>query len=281
MMKYVIIVIGLAALGLLTGGGAGEDEYARHVKQLRVKAGEGFTVVEAKPFVVVGDEAPEVVARRAEQTVKWAVKMLKRDYFAKDPERIIDVWLFRDKASYEKGCRERFGHAPTTPYGFYSDADHAMVMNIATGGGTLVHEIVHPFMAANFPECPAWFNEGMGSLYEQSGERDGHIIGHTNWRLAGLQKAIEAKTLLTFEQLCGTSDDTFYGENSGIHYAQARYLCYYLQERGLLTRYYRQFVEHHEDDPTGYATLKRVIGEDDMTRFQKKWEQWVSMLRFP
>ena len=25
-----------------------------------------------------------------------------------------------------------------------------------TGGGTLVHEIVHPFLRANFPECPAW-----------------------------------------------------------------------------------------------------------------------------
>jgi len=28
----------------------------------------------------------------------------------------------------------------------------------------LVHEIVHPFMRANFPECPAWFNEGLASL---------------------------------------------------------------------------------------------------------------------
>jgi len=47
-----------------------------------------------------------------------------------------------------------------------------------------VHEIVHPFMAANFPDCPAWFNEGLASLYEQSSERDGKIIGLTNWRLA-------------------------------------------------------------------------------------------------
>ena len=46
-------------------------------------------------------------------------------------------------------------------------------MNIATGGGTLVHEIVHPFVEANFPGCPTWFNEGLGSLYEQSAERKG------------------------------------------------------------------------------------------------------------
>ena len=51
-------------------------------------------------------------------------------------------------------------------------------MNISTGGGTLVHEIVHPFVAANFPNCPAWFNEGLGSLYEQSGEVNGAIHGY-------------------------------------------------------------------------------------------------------
>jgi len=34
------------------------------------------------------------------------------------------------------------------------------------------------------------FNEGLASLYEQSAERDGRIIGQTNWRLRGLQSAI-------------------------------------------------------------------------------------------
>ena len=58
----------------------------------------------------------------------------------------------------------------------FMNADNALVMNIATGGGTLVHEIVHPFMEANFPACPSWFNEGLGSLYEQSGARDGRIV---------------------------------------------------------------------------------------------------------
>ena len=83
-------------------------------------------------------------------------------------------------------------------------------MNIATGGGTLVHEIVHPFVAANFPQCPSWFNEGLASLYEQSGEEAGHIHGYTNWRLAGLQKAIRGKRLGTFRRLCDTTTSQFY-----------------------------------------------------------------------
>ena len=76
-----------------------------------------------------------------------------------------------------------------------------VVMNIATSGGTLVDEIVHPYMAANFPECPSWFNEGLASLYEQCGEENGRIHGDTNWRLAGLQKAIRSKKLPPFKSL--------------------------------------------------------------------------------
>jgi len=154
-------------------------------------------------------------------------------------------------------------------------------MNIATGGGTLVHEIVHPFMAANFPACPAWFNEGLGSLYEQCGERDGRIRGRTNWRLAGLQKAIRKKQVPPFKTLCSTTDGQFYSQDKGTNYAQARYLCYYLQEHGLLRKFYHCFRADSEKDPTGYNTLKRVLGREDMGAFKKEWEAYVLKLRFP
>ena len=107
-------------------------------------------------------------------------------------------------------------------------------MNISTGGGTLVHEIVHPFVAANFPNCPAWFNEGLGSLYEQSGEVEGEIHGFTNWRLPRLQEAIRKGKLASFKTLCHTTDTEFYEKDRGTNYAQARYLCYYLQQKDLL-----------------------------------------------
>jgi hypothetical protein len=255
--------------------------YAEHLKALKPKVPEGFTVVVQPPFVVIGDETPDRVHDRATGTVKWAVDKLKAAYFDFDPPEILDIWLFKDKASYEKHCRSIFKEEPTTPYGYFSDKDHALVMNIATGGGTLVHEIVHPFMAANFRQCPAWFNEGMGSLYEQSGEsRDGRIVGRTNWRLAGLQEAIRKKQVPSFKKLCSTTAKQFYGEDRGTNYGQARYLCYYLQEQGLLRKFYREFHENSRKDPTGYETLKKILAQRDMDAFQKQWEAWVLTLRF-
>jgi hypothetical protein len=255
--------------------------FAQHILKLRAKLpNDNFAVVLQRPFVVIGNEDRETVKRHAEDTVKWAVERLKQDFFTQDPSQIIDIWLFQDAPSYEENAEKLFGAHPTTPYGYYLSRHHALVMNIATGGGTLVHEIVHPFIAANFPDCPSWFNEGLASLYEASGERDGHIIGLVNWRLPGLQRALRKGTVPPFKTLCETTTDEFYNHDRGTNYSQARYLCYYLQERGLLIRFYQAFRRNVASDATGYETLKSIFGEQDMADFQKRWKDFVLELKF-
>ncbi|MHC4333385.1 MAG: C39 family peptidase [Planctomycetota bacterium] len=259
-----------------------DADYAQHIIELRKKVpNSGFAVVLQRPFVVVGDEPPTVVRRRAIRTIKWAADKLKQDYFKKDPADIIDIWLFKNEKSYKKHASEVFGDRPDTPFGYYSHEHKALIMNIGTGGGTLVHEIVHPLMNSNFPECPAWFNEGLASLYEQCREKDGRIWGMTNWRLAGLQGDIRAGRIGSFEALTHTNEGEFYRCDKGNNYAQARYLCYYLQENKLLVKFYREFRSNRKNDPTGYVTLKKVLGEKDMAAFQKRWERFVLRLTFP
>lgn len=256
-------------------------DLAQQVMALRDRVPPGHTVLAQPPFVVIGDEPPARVRQRALGTVKWTVDKLKKDFFSKDPEEIIEIWLFRDRDTYRQGSLRISGHAPSTPYGYYLQAKKAMVMNIATGGGTLVHEIVHPFMAANFPACPAWYNEGLGSLFEQSAERNERIVGLPNWRLAGLQDAIGEGSMPSFRWLLSRSDEQFYNRDPGTNYAQARYLCLYLQEHGLLTRFHHEFLRHHGRDPSGYRTLKRVLRERDMDAFKERWQKWVMSLRYP
>ena len=254
-------------------------EFEVHIAKLKRRLPPGdFTIVVQPPFVVVGDEPAETVKERAEGTVKWAVDKLKQDFFTEDPKEILDIWLFKDAESYKKNTRLLFNDTPTTPYGYYSHEDKALIMNISTGGGTLVHELVHPFIEANFPACPSWLNEGMGSLYEQCGEQDGHIYGFVNWRLPGLQKAINANQVPAFATLMAMDRNTFYGDKSGVNYAQSRYLCYYLQDKGLLVKFYKQFLARQARDPSGLQTLKAVLGESDMARFKKKWEKYVLAL---
>ena len=258
----------------------GKTALAEHLAKVKAKVPAGFTVILQAPFVVIGDEAPEVVQLRATKTVKWAVDKLKLDYFQMDPEP-IDIWLFRDKDSYEQHARSLFNETPTTRFGYYSAEHRALVMNISTGTGTLVHEIVHPFMRVNFPSCPAWFNEGLASLYEASTEKDGHIRGLINWRFKGLELAIKEHKTISFQRLTALSDAEFYGGAEGYseYYAQARYLCYYLQEQDLLKAYYHEFAANAKTDPTGFETLKCVLRTNDMKAFQEKWEKFILSLR--
>ncbi len=249
-------------------------DYAQHVMKMKIPRGHHVTI--EPPFVLVSDGE-----NRGREIVRWTVAMLRKDFFAAEPDRILDVWLLSGADSYRRAARALTGEEPDTPYGFFSPSAGALIMNIGTGGGTLVHEIVHPFMEANFSSVPPWYNEGLGSLYEQSGDEGGHIRGYTNWRLAGLKGAIKKHLLPSFRELLAMDSRQFYEEDRGDNYAQARYLLYYLQEKKLLLAFHREFLRARTNDPTGVATLRRVLGEEDLTAFQKRWEEWVLTLRFP
>src|SRR5687768_7367548 len=296
-MRYVLGIIIVAALLTVTSCSSNrasnrlpvtaaaetrvftDSDFDRHVAELKKRLpSKDFSIVVQRPFVVVGEEPAALVKERAEGTVKWAVEKLKQDFFTEDPKEILDIWLFKDDISYRKHARLLFNDTPSTPYGYYSRQNNALIMNISTGGGTLVHEIVHPFIEANFPSCPPWLNEGLGSLYEQCGEKDGHIHGFVNWRLPGLQKAIKAGEVGSFKDLLAMDLNAFYGDTRGVNYSQARYLCYYLQQKGLLITFYKEFHANQKTDPTGYQTLKSVLREPDMWAFQRKWEKYVLSL---
>lgn len=247
--------------------------------RLRERAPAGFHCVIEPPFVVAGEGGPEIVRRHAERTVRWAVRLLRQDFFDRDPDEVLAIWLFDGDRSYRKHARQLFGDQPTTPYGYYSSRHRALIMNIATGGGTLVHEIVHPFVEANVPDCPAWINEGLGSLFEQCRERGGHIEGMVNWRLDGLQDAIRGGRTRPLAALLATTDAEFYGAGSGLHYAMSRYLLLWLQEQGRLRAFWRDWLEHREADPSGAAALGRALGAADLAAFQAEWHTWALRLR--
>jgi hypothetical protein len=245
-----------------------EDRAQALQKQL---AGTTMTVMVESPFVVVGDMGAKETRRIATGFLRSKTSMLEKDFFPQRPDKLIEVWLFKNEKSFRAGAKKFFDDTPDTPFGYYSPDHSAMIMN-ANGLGTLSHELVHPYMEKNFPNVPSWFNEGLASLYEYPGEAKGHIIGHVNWRLPELKREITKKTLPTLVKLLGTTTDEFYNADWDA-YAQARYLCYYLQEHGQLHAFYDKFKADTKDE-TGQAALESVLGEK-LADFEPKWRAWV------
>jgi hypothetical protein len=277
MIRTLLVIACLAAGLRVAAAEPSADELAERRAQLEARLrGQGFTVLVEPPFVVVGDESPATVKHHATGILRWSIRLLEAEYFAKRPNKLIEIWLFRNKDTYMKGAKKFFGDEPDTPYGYYSSEHDAMVMNIGPGAGTLVHEVVHPFVEANFPGAPSWFNEGLASLYERPTERKGHIWGLPNWRLPSLQREIATRTLPAMARLLGTTSEQFYSADFDA-YAYARYLVLYLQDQGKLTEFYRAFVAD-KDDPTGQKALEAVIGEP-LDSFEPRWRKWAAALR--
>ena len=127
---------------------------------------------------------------------------------------------------------------------------------------------------------PAWFNEGLASLYEQCRILPGKLLGLTNWRLPALQKRLREDGCGLLAGVVATSTGEFYGPGSGLNYAAARYLCYDLQEKGLLERFYKEFRRDAAKDPTGRKTLERVLGTT-LDAYEPGWIRRTLGLRFP
>ncbi|MDB4960690.1 MAG: glycogen branching enzyme [Myxococcales bacterium] len=265
----------IASVSTATASPRKEDLEAR-VAALETKLeGQGYTVMIEGPFVVIGDESPKRVRSRA-SFMRWVRDLIEKDFFAKQPAKVIEVWLFRNEKTYRKGAKKFFDDEPTTPYGYYSSEDDALVMNIGPGAGTLSHELIHPYIEANFPDSPAWFNEGLASLYEQPREKEGHMWGTTNWRLPGLQGMIRNKSIPSLKALISTTREGFY-DASYDSYAYARFLCQYLQDHGKLRDFYATFVADGKDT-TGQRALEAVLGQD-LASFQPVFNRWAASLR--
>jgi len=256
-------------------------DYNRHIELIKKRdvniSDINKTVILSKPFVIITDINTSSIRDETEEIVQLSIKTFKGLFFKNNPKNITDIWILKDRESYIK-----FNHAFLNSTGrddvagYYMRDKNALVLDITTGIGTIIHEMVHSFMDNNFPNAPAWFEEGLASLYEGTISTDDGLVGDLNWRLPLLKETIRADKLKSFKLLSDTNTSEFYDDNSiAINYAQSRYLFYYLQEKGLLLEYYNTALANIKDDPTCYKSLQKVLKSKDMEKFTQEWKDYI------
>lgn len=227
-----------------------------------------------RPFVLAGDLSEQELLGWYEGTVGPAARSMANAYFRAAPVEPITVLLFSDREAYDDHALRLFGDRGVSIFGYYKPHFRTLLLNIGTGGGTLVHELTHALIAFDFPDVPDWFNEGLASLHEQCRIRpdESGIEGLDNWRLPVLQRALAENRLQPLAMLL--RDEEFRTRNEGLNYAQARYLCLYLQERGLLGEFYARFRDAYSVDPTGARTLQAVVNRP-LHELDADFRDWV------
>jgi hypothetical protein len=64
----------------------------------------------------------------------------------------------------------------------------------------------------------------------------------------------------------------------GTNYAQARYLCLYMQERGVMESFFREFRASHAKDASGARTLAATFPDMSWDDLDRDFQHWVSAL---
>jgi hypothetical protein len=256
-----------------------EASCASAAERLSGQMGGDCSVLVRTPFVIAGDLSEKELDRWHRQTVAPAAGAMASSYFRTPPDQPVSVLLFSRRESYQRYARQLFGDKDVSVYGYYKPGQRTLVMNISTGGGTLVHELTHALMDFDFPDVPDWFNEGLASLHEQCSFRpDGSgIDGLVNWRLKGLQRALAEGRLRPLRSLI--RDDDFRGPNVGVNYAQARYFCLYMQQQGVLDEFYGRLRSTQRSDPLGERAVAAVFPDRTWDELEADFRRFVQDLK--
>lgn len=257
---------------LVTACGIAAEDLARRSRNRL------FIVVDP-PFVVARDRNGPELDATIRRTIRPAAGVLWRQYFDRRPDRPVTILLFSGPGPYTRYAEQLFGDRDVSHFGYYRPAEQALVMDIETGTGTLVHEMVHALAHFDFPDMPAWFGEGLASLYEHCTIGQDRLIGQVNWRLPALQEAVRAGRLRPLRELMTAPD--FRGAGAALDYAQARYFCMFLQERGMLRDYYRRLRATRAEDRTGILAAEAVSGGRPIEAIERDFLEWVRSLRYP
>ena len=247
-------------------------------ESLRKRLDKSFLVTVRPPFVAAGNMSRAELDQYVDWSVVRPAKALWKGYFQTRPDKVITVLLFVGDEVYRGWAKRLYGDKDVAHFGYYKHEERTLVMNIATGSGTLVHELTHALIVYDFPDLPLWFNEGFASLHEQCNVGEDEIIGLTNWRLGGLQAAIASKKLRPLRDLVTQRD--FYGPRQGLNYAQARYFCLYMQRQGRLKDFYAYLRKNHTGAGADAEAVEHVFGRK-IEAIEPEFIEFVKTLRFP
>ncbi len=169
--------------------------------------------------------------------------------------------------------------------GFYSYAGRRLVS--IDRGRTLLHEFTHALHHADMTAArqvhPIWIVEGLATLFEASKITPSGLVPQHDSRLATIQKALKNKDkdkkAFSLRELLSMGREPFM-KDASLAYAQARYVMYYLYERGRLDDFYRRYKDTFVHDPHGIAAFEAATG-NKLAIIERAWSKWVLDQKVP
>jgi hypothetical protein len=260
-----------------------DSDVRARIEDIRAELGADTQVrVEHAAFILAGPQ-PSAAFSAAALLAHKALVAYFNGRFTRGPDRPVAVYLFASGPAYEAYCTRRFGETCSTSFGVYHRSSREIVLEVASGTTTLTHELVHPIVQSDFPEAPAWLDEGLAALYENpTFPAPGEVHGATNWRGRSLRDALDSRTdrpRVRLERLFAMGYADFHAKSDqDLNYAMARYLCQWLDASGKLWPFYQAWrdgvASDPASDPAGEKNFARVVGKTP-AEASAPWLKWL------
>lgn len=161
-------------------------------------------VLEKSPFLVVGLNDRISPEAHYEKGIRDFYRFFSRTYFEHPPRRMVVAVISENPRDLAEATGRLYPTVTIPVYapflGYYNPSDNLIM---ATGGhvgyGTLLHEMIHALVASDFPQAPAWLNEGLASLYERTEWQAGRLVPLPNWRMDRMRE----ESVPTLAELAG------------------------------------------------------------------------------
>lgn len=208
-------------------------------------------------------------------------------YFNKaQPRYLIPLYLVGGKMNedglngYVRFCLKVHFRSCGLRMGYFLPYDNSVLVWLATGGGTLSHEMTHALMEADFPNAPGWISEGLASLHEQLDSDfrplDNYRYYYLRFTLDRFHRLIPLEKLLAISRVALNSS-----EEVKLIAAYSRYLNLYLWEKGVLVQVYKDVRDLPEPTVAAQVTvLKRHLGKS-LAAIEGDWKAWFERRKEP
>jgi len=228
-----------------------------------------YEVLDKERFALILG-VPKKEYEKVKKRLKELCNGLRKLLFERPPDTYITVIVVSSLEDWTGKLRNSVRSA-----GGYSPED--MVLSVRTLRA-LFHEFTHALHFADQDALkqkhPAWICEGLACLFEAFKKEKGKVVGISNHRLGRLKKEIKEGSVIPWRRLFRMKNSEFM-RRADSAYAVSGFIMRYLQEKGLLSRWYKEYTEHYKDDPTGAKALEKVLG-CGLDEAERRWKEWVA-----
>lgn len=300
---FLLSILFAACPVVMPGSRAGEGQtpakkapIPRTPGEMRELMGDGYAYVEKDELLIVSDLDDKTLHPLVSLDFLVYMHVLKRDFFdkriavnTKNPQPILTVFLFKNRESYVQGLRkigiavaaedEMNQGAVRNGYYYGGRERNYIVANYRDdyelGIATYAHELTHALVKKEFPNVPAWMNEGMATMFGHSRVVNSQLRYIENPSLDRVESALQKGELLPLDELFRLSGKEYSQRRGSTRYYDAsEQFCRFLHSRNQLRLLYHNLRENTGKRETNEEIVRRITGLD-LDSLQEAWHDWL------